>query len=128
MTVLPPLTKVKVFTPGCKATSTEKPPMVDRDIGLPFMVSVALGSVLPRKAIEDSVVVKVVAEGELNVNFLKMYLVVVVPVVVLSVVVLREETGVLGMIGAVLILGSTLLSEWNGKWKIGSGRDRNVLR
>lgn len=37
--------------------------------------------------------------------------------VVLSVVVLREETGVLGMIGAVLILGSTLISEWNGKKK-----------
>lgn len=37
--------------------------------------------------------------------------------VVLSVVVLREETGVLGIIGAVLILGSTLLSEWNGKKK-----------
>lgn len=37
--------------------------------------------------------------------------------VVLSVVVLREETGVLGIIGAVLILGSTLFSEWNGKKK-----------
>ena len=37
--------------------------------------------------------------------------------VVLSVVVLREETSVLGIIGAVLILGSTLLSEWNGKKK-----------
>ncbi len=35
--------------------------------------------------------------------------------VVLSVAVLREETGVLGIIGAVLILGSTLLSEWSGK-------------
>lgn len=34
--------------------------------------------------------------------------------VVLSVVVLREETGVPGMVGAVLILGSTLLSEWSG--------------
>jgi len=37
--------------------------------------------------------------------------------VVLSVVLLREETGVLGIIGAVLILGSTLFSEWNGKKK-----------
>lgn len=37
--------------------------------------------------------------------------------VVLSVVVLREETGVLGIVGAVLILGSTLLSEWSGKKK-----------
>lgn len=37
--------------------------------------------------------------------------------VVLSVVVLREETGALGIIGAVLILGSTLLSEWNVKKK-----------
>lgn len=37
--------------------------------------------------------------------------------VVLSIVVLREETGVLGIIGAVLILGSTLFSEWNGKKK-----------
>ncbi len=37
--------------------------------------------------------------------------------VVLSVVVLREETGVLGIIGAVLILGATLFSEWNGKRK-----------
>ena len=37
--------------------------------------------------------------------------------VVLSVVVLREETGVFGMIGAVLILGSTLLSELTGKKK-----------
>ncbi len=37
--------------------------------------------------------------------------------VVLSVVVLREETGVLGIIGAVLILGSTLFSEWSGKKK-----------
>lgn len=37
--------------------------------------------------------------------------------VVLSVVVLREETGVLGIVGAVLILGSTLLSEWKGKKK-----------
>jgi len=37
--------------------------------------------------------------------------------VVLSVAVLREETGILGIIGAVLILGSTLFSEWNGKKK-----------
>ncbi|MBR2408841.1 MAG: EamA family transporter [Lachnospiraceae bacterium] len=37
--------------------------------------------------------------------------------VVLSVLVLREETGALGMIGAVLILGSTLFSEWTGKKK-----------
>ncbi len=37
--------------------------------------------------------------------------------VVLSVVLLREETGVLGIIGAVLILGSTLFSEWTGKKK-----------
>jgi RarD protein len=37
--------------------------------------------------------------------------------VVLSVLVLREETGVLGIIGAVLILGSTLFSEWTGKKK-----------
>lgn len=37
--------------------------------------------------------------------------------VVLSIVVLREETGVFGIIGAVLILGSTLLSEWKGKGK-----------
>ena len=37
--------------------------------------------------------------------------------VVLSLVVLREETGVLGIIGAVLILGSTLFSEWTGKKK-----------
>ncbi len=37
--------------------------------------------------------------------------------VVLSVLVLREETSVLGIIGAVLILGSTLLSEWTGKKK-----------
>lgn len=35
--------------------------------------------------------------------------------VIISVVVLKEETGVLGIIGAVLILGSTLLSEWKGK-------------
>ena len=37
--------------------------------------------------------------------------------VVLSVAVLGENPGVLGIIGAVLILGSTLLSEWNGKKK-----------
>jgi len=37
--------------------------------------------------------------------------------VVLSLMVLREETGVLGIIGAVLILGSTLFSEWSGKKK-----------
>lgn len=37
--------------------------------------------------------------------------------VVLSVAVLGENPGVLGVIGAVLILGSTLLSEWNGKKK-----------
>ena len=37
--------------------------------------------------------------------------------VVLSVLVLREETGALGMIGAVFILGSTLFSEWTGKKK-----------
>ena len=37
--------------------------------------------------------------------------------VVLSVVVLGENPGVLGIIGAVLILGSTLFSEWNGKKK-----------
>lgn len=37
--------------------------------------------------------------------------------VVLSVVVLRENPGVFGIIGAVLILGSTLLSECNGKKK-----------
>lgn len=35
--------------------------------------------------------------------------------VVLSVVLLREETGLLGILGAVLILGSTLFSEWKGK-------------
>lgn len=35
--------------------------------------------------------------------------------VVLSILVLREETGVLGILGAVLILGSTLFSEWKGK-------------
>ena len=37
--------------------------------------------------------------------------------VVLSVVVLGENPGVLGIIGAVLILGSTLFSEWSGKKK-----------
>lgn len=37
--------------------------------------------------------------------------------VVLSVVMLREETGVLGIIGAVLILGATLFSELNVKRK-----------
>ena len=37
--------------------------------------------------------------------------------VVLSVAVLGENPGVLGIIGAVLILGSTLFSEWNGKKK-----------
>lgn len=35
--------------------------------------------------------------------------------VVLSVVFLREETGLFGILGAVLILGSTLFSEWKGK-------------
>lgn len=35
--------------------------------------------------------------------------------VVLSIVLLREETGLSGILGAVLILGSTLLSEWKGK-------------
>ncbi|MBQ9768396.1 MAG: EamA family transporter [Lachnospiraceae bacterium] len=35
--------------------------------------------------------------------------------VVLSILVLREETGVLGILGAVLILGSTFVSEWKGK-------------
>lgn len=35
--------------------------------------------------------------------------------VVLSIVLLREETGLAGILGAVLILGSTLLSEWKGK-------------
>lgn len=37
--------------------------------------------------------------------------------VVLSVLVLKEETGVLGIVGAILILGSTLFSEWNGTKK-----------
>lgn len=37
--------------------------------------------------------------------------------VVLSVALLGEDTGVTGMVGAVLILGSTLCSEWNGKKK-----------
>lgn len=37
--------------------------------------------------------------------------------VVLSVAVLGENPGVLGVFGAVLILGSTLFSEWNGKKK-----------
>ena len=37
--------------------------------------------------------------------------------VVLSVLALREETDALGIIGAVLILGSTLFSEWTGKKK-----------
>ncbi len=37
--------------------------------------------------------------------------------VVLSVAVLGENPGVFGIVGAVLILGSTLLSEWNGKKK-----------
>lgn len=37
--------------------------------------------------------------------------------VVLSVAVLGENPGVLGVIGAVLILGSTLFSEWTGKKK-----------
>ncbi|MBQ8315488.1 MAG: EamA family transporter [Lachnospiraceae bacterium] len=37
--------------------------------------------------------------------------------VVLSVAVLGENPGVLGIIGAVLILGSTLFSEWTGKKK-----------
>lgn len=35
--------------------------------------------------------------------------------VVLSIVLLREETGLSGILGAVLILGSTLFSEWKGK-------------
>lgn len=35
--------------------------------------------------------------------------------VVLSVLMLREETGALGILGAVLILGSTFVSEWKGK-------------
>jgi len=37
--------------------------------------------------------------------------------VVLSVAVLGENPGVLGIVGAVLILGSTLFSEWTGKKK-----------
>ena len=37
--------------------------------------------------------------------------------VVLSVVVLGENPGVLGVVGAILILGSTLFSEWSGKKK-----------
>ena len=37
--------------------------------------------------------------------------------VVLSVVLLREETGALGIVGAILILGSTLFSEWTGNKK-----------
>lgn len=35
--------------------------------------------------------------------------------VVLSLVLLREKTGLSGVLGAVLILGSTLFSEWKGK-------------
>ena len=35
--------------------------------------------------------------------------------VVLSILVLREDTGLLGILGAVLILGSTFVSEWKGK-------------
>ena len=35
--------------------------------------------------------------------------------VVLSLVLLREKTGLSGVFGAVLILGSTLFSEWKGK-------------
>jgi len=37
--------------------------------------------------------------------------------VVFSVVVLGEENGFLGILGAVLILGSMLISEWTGKKK-----------
>lgn len=38
--------------------------------------------------------------------------------VVLSLVLLREKTGLSGVLGAVLILGSTLLSEWKGKRRV----------
>lgn len=79
VTVLPLLTKVKVFFPGLSVTSTAKPPFSVSFSAFPFIVTGKLGSVLPKKLNLDSSVVTAVFLGELKVSSLKVYSPVITP-------------------------------------------------